>query len=1124
MTSASAVLLRQVHRLAGSPAPDAVLLDRFARSNDEYTFTDLVTRHGPMVWRVCRRMLGDAQAAEDAFQATFLILAQRAEYIKKPSSLAAWLHGVARRVARNVQTAENQRRRRETAVPDLDPVDPNPDPLAEVSAREALLILDDEVQRLPEQYRLPVILCCLEGMSQEEAAQRLGWSAGSVKGRLERGRKRLQERLTRRGLTLTTLLAVMTLSRHEAAAGAGRILVGGTVRAVMAFTKGEPAQIGVRVAALAEAGLKGLGVAQGKTVMALVLVAGLVIAGTGSVLLPGLADQMPKPPVVQQKPPETLPKETALLRTNLNGDPLPKGAVARLGTERFRSDAWVEQVTVVPGGKQFIGLGSHSVILWDATTGKEVRRFDAQAWRMMVSDGEAFAVSPDGKVLAVGTEESNCPILLYDLASGKKLGELPGHKGPKERSFEAHLAFVTPTLLVSAGEDRTIRVWELSSKREVGRLVSSDRRRISTLVPFPNGHHVLGCGLDDKTGGYWTVWDVATGKVLHQVDSLPNGFVRAALAPDGHSIAISLGVGEVEKEGGYNEVRLYSVSTGKEQRRWRTHSGRFPQRNSVAFAGDGKRIATGGADQKVRQWELATGTEIAPAIEPYWYANHVTYLDGSTLITFGSQNVIKLWDVSTGKPKIDLAGLESRLTALAFSPDGRHVVTGGGGGGGSLRVWEVARGKQVACLRDPQMWDVNCVHFSPDGKRILSADTGGVARLWDWSSGRQMGAFSGHKGWLHAVAFSSDGKQFATGDEAGVVRVWDLAQGKIVHTLRGHTHIVTDLVFTSDGRSLISASWDHSFRLWDLETGKEKYVVKGHTNVVTSLALSPGGLWLYSGSFDHTICVWETSSGKLCRVLKGQERDYNSSVEAIALSPDGTLLAAALGHEATSVHLWDVLTGAKMGAIPGHRDQVSKVAFSPDGRRLASGSWDTTALLWDVASLCPRRPKGDNKTVTTLWEELNSGDPEKAYIAVCRGAQAGDAAVAVLKTRMKPVAAVDPGKMTKWVRQLDSEEFADRERASQELTDLGPGIEPILRKVLAGSSTAEVKNRVEALLGLFAVEKRRTTRAVEILEMIGSREAKQLLAELAQGDCRRLTDSERNRHTQTVGGRKSSGP
>ena len=170
-----------------------------------------------VVFQVCWRILRNSHDAQDAFQATFLVLARKAATIYPQEALPSWLHGVARRVALKTRTARFRHKRVEQSLQDS-PMDSRFDPLAELLSGEQCDIVDDEVRHLSEVYRLPVILCCLEGRSLEEAARQLGWTTGSVKGRLRRGRARLHERLMRRGLTLSAALAACELSRDAAVA------------------------------------------------------------------------------------------------------------------------------------------------------------------------------------------------------------------------------------------------------------------------------------------------------------------------------------------------------------------------------------------------------------------------------------------------------------------------------------------------------------------------------------------------------------------------------------------------------------------------------------------------------------------------------------------------------------------------------------------------------------------------------------------------------------------------------------------------------------------------------------------------------------------------------------------
>ncbi len=200
-------LLAYLRRLVGPAAADgsdAELLERFAAQHDEAAFEALLRRHGPLVWNVCRRVLGEEHAAEDAFQATFLVLVRKARSVSKQASIRSWLHGVALRVALRARQQEQLRQRREQEMPIRS--------AEEASWQDVRPILDEEIQRLPEKYRLPIVLCYLEGQTNDEAAQLLNCPRGTIATRLARGRERLRYRLLRRGVTLSagTLAALLT--------------------------------------------------------------------------------------------------------------------------------------------------------------------------------------------------------------------------------------------------------------------------------------------------------------------------------------------------------------------------------------------------------------------------------------------------------------------------------------------------------------------------------------------------------------------------------------------------------------------------------------------------------------------------------------------------------------------------------------------------------------------------------------------------------------------------------------------------------------------------------------------------------------------------------------------------
>jgi RNA polymerase sigma factor (sigma-70 family) len=344
-------LLGHLLRLTDRAAPDAALVTRWALHRDEDAFAILVVRHGPMVLGVCQRVLGDRQHAEDAFQATFLVLARKAGRIQPPEALPAYLYGIALRIARKARRAKRCK-----AIPGhsdaAEPADPQPHALDALSGRELLAMVDAEVARLPEVYRLPVLLCVLQESSVEEAARILGWSTGSVRGRLARGRQMLRQRLMDRGLASSggalTLLAPGKVPPHLLAASLRNL------------TSAAPATVN----ALAT----GVNLALGIKALCVALVVAAVSLGAGLPLLRAPESALPE----VAAPPAPIKEEPC--RDNF-GDPLPQGAVARLGTLRFNHGDGLNKLFFSPDGKTVLSEGNSLVRVWDAKTGLEQRHF-----------------------------------------------------------------------------------------------------------------------------------------------------------------------------------------------------------------------------------------------------------------------------------------------------------------------------------------------------------------------------------------------------------------------------------------------------------------------------------------------------------------------------------------------------------------------------------------------------------------------------------------------------------------------------------------------------------------------------------------------------------------------------
>ena len=274
MARTSASLLRHLHRRAATPVgpepSDRQLLRHYAASGDEAVFEVLVRRHAALVWGVCRRLLAQEHDAEDAFQATFLVLLRKAGAVRFQESVAGWLHAVACRVARKARVAAARRRSHEGQAE----VRPVSDPFAAVEWQDLRPVLDEELARLPAKYRAPVVLCHLEGLTYAEAARRLGWPEGTVSGRLARAREKLRTRLAGRGVVLSGGALTAALANRAAAAPA---VVAAAQRLAAVCALGE-ATVGSPAAALAQGVLRAMRVAR----LAAVTTLALVMVTTGA--------------------------------------------------------------------------------------------------------------------------------------------------------------------------------------------------------------------------------------------------------------------------------------------------------------------------------------------------------------------------------------------------------------------------------------------------------------------------------------------------------------------------------------------------------------------------------------------------------------------------------------------------------------------------------------------------------------------------------------------------------------------------------------------------------------------------------------------------------------------------
>jgi WD40 repeat protein len=318
--------------------------------------------------------------------------------------------------------------------------------------------------------------------------------------------------------------------------------------------------------------------------------------------------------------------------------------------------------------------------------------------------------------------------------------------------------------------------------------------------------------------------------------------------------------------------------------------------------------------------------------------------DGKTLATRGDDGSVRLWDMASRRHFKLLGYRISRgyyCASLAFAPDGKTLAIAGDLAP-AVHLWDVAARCERATLQHRK--GVVALAFSPDGKLLATGCHDGSVHLWDITVQREVGALEGHTQAVICVAFAPDGRTLASGSWDMTVRLWDVAQRRAITTFGGHTGEVKCLAFSPDGKTLASGGTDSAIRLWDTVSKQGLTTLRGPC-VTLAVAFSPDGKRLATGASDGTVRVWDPAAREVVAMLQGHSPGI---VRALAYAPDGQTLVSA-GEDGT-LKVWDVAARRDPDILTGQQAAFLTVAFSPDGKTLAAGDWQGTLRLWDMGS------------------------------------------------------------------------------------------------------------------------------------------------------------------------------
>jgi WD40 repeat protein len=781
---------------------------------------------------------------------------------------------------------------------------------------------------------------------------------------------------------------------------------------------------------------------------------------------------------------------------------LPPGAVALFQEGNRQGIGEVHAVAFSLDGKMLATAGGPKdrwFHLWNA------RGQNLHTLALPEPGNRLLAFSPDGKVLAVVggvTENGKADVHTVDTSTGKRIGRFEAG-GPASA-----LAFSADGKRLALGDETgMVTIWDARTGKPVRQLKTNARNRIHLLAFVGDNDRLVVASEDPKRkqDTRLHVYDAA-GKELVSI-RIPAGDALRALAvsPDGKTLAYA-----EDLKGGGRRLSLCALETGK-TRATMTLEGPGPVQ-ALAFSPDGKHLT----------WALDDGQ-------------------------------VKIFDATTGK-ETQVANIKSGIEGarvLALSPDGQFLASGGTSRpreNPTLQMWLVEKGKLAFTVPGREGY-VQTVAFSPDGK-LLAAGSRSRILVWEVATRKEAYRLTKAPEGACRVAFSPDGVHLAAAGSDRRIWVWNAADGDWLHALRGPAAEVSDLAFTPDSKRLFTAGRDTGLFLWDAVSGKElrqrslppswplavapspdgkslstlqsNGVVRweqGFDSEVVSLqgagrpdaaAFSPDGLFV-AVARGHSVGLWEVASGKSVLGLTvsspGKGMD---DARCLSFSRDGVLLAA--GTLDGAIVLWEAATGKEMARFTGPAGTVSGLAFTRDGRLLASAGEDGSVFLWDLASAWNAQrqlppPKLTLGEAASRWDDLLEDDATVAYRAMSELAGARAKAVTLLKQRLRPLAKTLEEHLKRLIVDLDDDDPKVRDRASKELESFGSDAEKALYLALAKKPSAEVQARARAILDhlsdrkefALAGESLRQVRAVQVLERIGTPEARELLETLSKG-------------------------
>ncbi len=805
-------------------------------------------------------------------------------------------------------------------------------------------------------------------------------------------------------------------------------------------------------------------------------------------------------------------------RRDAHGDPLPEGAVARLGWSRLWGRGTMQKLEYTPDGKHLVGLANERgrmfwVQVWQASDGQLVAEWPIE--RMRLGD---MVVADDGKsVVTVGYQVG---ATRWELTTGKKLGELDlGDSQARTASRGG-----APDRLVVAAN--TAAIVDIRTGEKI-----HDLGRSPSMASSPDGKLVALTGIfqgsSRKQGPALAISDTQTGKRISTPGNTKSRFTSPCFSRDGKRVAVV----EPPYRGGLPTVQVFEVASGK---RVHHYQGKEGYAVDLIFGPEGKFLYGSERTGKVFRLDLTNGKReevlslgnsqrIPLALSP----------DGKTLAIGSHYGCVIRWDVDAKRLVRPERGHLAGVTSAAISADGKAAATSDLAG--RVLKWDLASGKLQGEVNQGEH-PVRSVRFTTEGS-VLVAELGQPVRAIP-RQGKALASYGQADLLTHWMWQGGEPARLVLVGHLGQSGVYEWPSGKLLRQTSRGSRPLSAAAVSPAGRWLITGSSPFAVQLWDVASLEPvahwsrpqlNRSGRGRTVQPRAMSISRAGDMVVLGMHGQFV-ISEVTTGKTVRTISLDEEAGDS--EVCSFSPDGrVMIVAGAGHSLLAI---DTVTGEILAKHKAHRAVVTDLTWSRDGEWLVSASHDGTALVWPgelfrpadlplpavdragrLGTTQPTTQPGQRSATTQpappskladLWDRLGSPDAAKAWHASWAMIERPGQAAKWIATHLRPDAEPQAPRVRELIRQLGAPSYATRRQASDSLASMGSGISGLLRKALQDAPNEEARTRLANILSDLnspspaSQDGLRRMRAIHVLERIGSAEARAHLGCLAEGN------------------------